>query len=439
MGSGRKRGASRVARVTARRAGLAVVALATLIGLWNTLSYPAGAGFDAASHREYADFLAHHWRLPHENETPEYYSPPFYYAIAGLIVRLGAAAGLAEPHKLGQLLNVPIVAGIGLLTLALAGVLWPGRRSLAAAAASFLVACPLLLKTGSMFNPEPLDALLSVLALYLAARILTGARYGARAALGLGAVLGLGELTRQFALWTLAVVTLAFAAAWLRARDVRILRSLWLALVAVVVLAGPWYGYRASTYGNAVFDRPLTVDKPFFERRPASFYLGTGLPSTITAPYRPHFVNRAWPQTYADLWGDWYGVFAWNRAAAPAPPRAAHSWLTAQMLLGLVPTALALLGWLVLLVRSLRRLDGAFLLPALLPLAGIAGYLYFTVGWPTRDGDVLKPTYMLTTMPAFALCFGFAVDRLGRARLLLVPLLVLLLPFAVYKGAVGWF
>ena len=109
------------------------------------------------------------------------------------------------------------------------------------------------------------------------------------------------------------------------------------------------------------------------------------------------------------------------------------------MLFGIVPTALALLGWLALLARSLRRLDGAFLLPALLPLAGLAGYLYFTIGWPTRDGDVLKPTYMLTTMPAWALCFGFAVDRLGRKGLLLVALAALLLPFAVYKGSVGWF
>ena len=121
-------GAATVARVTARRAGLAVVALATLIGLWNTLSYPSGAGFDAASHREYADFVVSHWRLPHENETPEYYSPPFYYALAGLAVKLGRGLGLADPHKLGQLLNVPIVAGIGLLTLGLAGLLWPGRR-----------------------------------------------------------------------------------------------------------------------------------------------------------------------------------------------------------------------------------------------------------------------------------------------------------------------
>jgi len=132
MGSG---GDARVAHVTARRAGLAVVALATLIGLWNTLSYPSGAGFDAASHREYADFVVSHWRLPHENETPEYYSPPFYYALAGLAVKLGRGLGLADPHKLGQLLNVPIVAGIGLLTLALAGLLWPGRRFVAVAAA----------------------------------------------------------------------------------------------------------------------------------------------------------------------------------------------------------------------------------------------------------------------------------------------------------------
>jgi 4-amino-4-deoxy-L-arabinose transferase-like glycosyltransferase len=84
--------------VTARRAGLGVVALATLIGLWNMLSYPAGAGFDAASHREYADFIVSHWRLPHVNETPEYYSPPFYYALAGLVVKLGSAVGLADPH-----------------------------------------------------------------------------------------------------------------------------------------------------------------------------------------------------------------------------------------------------------------------------------------------------------------------------------------------------
>jgi hypothetical protein len=98
----------------------------------------------------------------------------------------------------------------------------------------------------------------------------------------------------------------------------------------------------------------------------------------------------------------------------------------------------------VLLARSLRRRLAQQLLVALLPLAGIAGYLYFTVSYPVPDGDVLKPTYMLSTLGAWALCFGWCVDRAGsRApRLVGVGLgvtAVLFLPFVVYKGAVGWF
>jgi len=83
------------------------------------------------------------------------------------------------------------------------------------------------------------------------------------------------------------------------------------------------------------------------------------------------------------------------------------------------------------------------LLVALLPLAGIAGYLYFTVSYPTPDGDVLKPTYMLSTAGAWALCFGWLADRLGERAPRLVAgglgvLAALVLPFLFYKGIVGW-
>src|SRR5207302_10902610 len=115
------------------------------------------------------------------------------------------------------------------------------------------------------------------------------------------------------------------------------------------------------------------------------------------------------------------------------------TWLSAQNVLGFLPTLVALGGWLALLWRSARRLDGPRLLPALLPLAGLAGYLYFAIGYPVHDGDVLKPTYMLTTMPAWALCFGWAFERLGRARWALAATALAALPFAVYKGPVGLF
>jgi hypothetical protein len=431
-------------RLTPEQLAWAFVALGGAIVLWNASAYPSGAGYDASSHREYADFLINNLRLPFRGETPEYYSPPLYYMVAGAATWLGARVGLGDPHKLGQLLNVPAIVGALLLVVALARLLWPERRWLAPAAAGYVALSPVLTRTGSMFNPEPTDLFVSMLALYLAARMLVQRRYTWRAALALGVALGCGEMVRQFSLWTLAVVVLAFAAAlWARTAERRaVAASLAITLAACAAIALPWYVYRAIHYGNPVFDRPHSA-KPLLERRPASFYVGTGLPDLFTRPYRPHMVNLAWPETYADMWGDWYGVFAWSKAAHAKPSAPRNAWLVVQNVVGLVPTALALVGWLLLLARSLRRRDPPGLLVGLLPLAGIAGYLYFTVSYPTPDGDVLKPTYMLTTLGAWALCFGWAATKLGeRSPRLLVGSLGLLalldLPFVLYKGAVGF-
>ena len=152
--------------------------------------------------------------------------------------------------------------------------------------------------------------------------------------------------------------------------------------------------------------------------------------------------NLAWPETYADVWGDWFGYFAWNGTAAPS--QAQRAWLVAQNVIGIVPTALALLGWLALLAAGIRRRAAPLLVAALVPLAGLAGYFYFAIAYPTSDGDVLKPLFMLATLWAWALCFGWAAARAGaRAPRLVAWGLGLLaladLPFLFYRGAVGLF
>ena len=432
-------------RLRPERAVQGLAALAGLIVFWNALAYPSGAGYDAASHREYADFLIQHHRLPIRGETPEYYSPPLYYWVAGALTWIGRQLGLGDPHKLGQLLNVPAVVGTVLLVAALARLLWPERRWLPALAAGFVALSPVLTRTASMFNPEPTDLFVSTLCLFLAARMLVRRDFRVRSSLALGLALGAGEMVRQFSLWTLAVVVLAFLAALaVRVTDRRALAgALALAIVACGVVALPWYVYRAVHYGNPVFDRPHSA-KPLWERRPARFYVDPGLPDFIVRPYRPHLANLAGPETYADLWGDWYGVFEWSSATRPRPSTVQNAWLVLQNAVGIVPTLLALLGWLALLVRSLRRRDAPLLLVALLPLAGIAGYLFFTVSYPTPDGDVLKPTYMLTTLGAWSLCFAWLATTLGARRPRLVygaiaTLAILDLPFVLYKGAVGFF
>jgi hypothetical protein len=251
-------------------------------------------------------------------------------------------------------------------------------------------------------------------------------------------------MVRQFALYTLAVVALAWLAAlWRRAEERRaLLRSAAVALAAVVVIAAPWYVYRSVHYANPIFDRPHSSTS-FFARRPASFYLGSGLPGVFTEPYRPHFKNRVWPQTYVDVWGDWYGVFNWSIDSGPKPSTAQNVWLVVQNGVGIAPTALALAGWLVLLGLGLRRRDPLGLVVALMPLAGLAGYLYFAIGYPTPDGDVIKPTFMLSTLWAWALCFAWgatwAARRMPRLVVGALAVLALLdLPFVIYKGALGF-
>jgi hypothetical protein len=235
-------------------------------------------------------------------------------------------------------------------------------------------------------------------------------------------VLGLALLVRQFAAFGVAAVGL-----WLLAE--RRWRPLAAAAAVAAVIALPWYVRQAVEYSNPVFaENSPAAAKPLWERRPASFYVDPGLPDVFASPWRPHFLNRAIPTTYSELWGDYFGVWSWEGRGEPA----AKGALRLQSVVGLLPTLLAV-GGLVALLRRRRWLV------ALVPVLGLVGYGFFTVAYPTADGDVLKASYMLTTATAWALCFGYAVDVLARRRRLGLALAAVLassalveLPFLLY-------
>jgi len=280
-------------------------------------------------------------------------------------------------------------------------------------ALAFFCFLPVVLRVGAMFHPEPLSMLFCAVALLLAARVLGRHDYRWQLAAATGAALGLAQLVRAFSLWTFAAVALAFLAA-------RAWRPLVVVALVTGLLVAPWYIRQTIKYGDPVFDVP-TKKEALWERRPAKFYFGLGLPDVFTDPIRPHFVNQAIPTTYSDVWGDYWAVWRGNRVP--------------QSFLGLLPTLLAVVGAAVLLIRSVRL--PARLPTALLPLLGILGFLYFTVSYPTPDGDVIKAGYMLTTAPAWALAFGYAVDRLpGRIRPVAAGILaasaLASLPFQLY-------
>jgi hypothetical protein len=391
----------------------ALVTTLALVAGWNAYKYPSGAGYDVRQHEEYADLLIHHGEIPGPGSRSEYYTPPLFYALAGAATVVGEHVHAGDPHKLGQVLN-------WLVLLATAGVLWllarelfPRRPWLQLSALAFFCFLPVVLRVGAMFHPEPLSMLLCTVGLLFATRMLSRHEYRWQFAVATGIALGLAQLVRAFSLWTFADVVLAFVVA-------RAWRPLAVVVIATAVVTAPWYARQAIKYGDPVFDRP-TKHEAIWERRPARFYVGLGLPDVVTHPIRPHFVNEAIPTTYSEVWGDYFGVWKGSRER--------------QSILGFLPTLLAVVGWAVLLARS-RRLP-ARLPAALLPGLGILGYLYFTISYPTPDGDVLKASYMLSTAPAWALAFGYAIDKLpGRTRLVVAAILaasaLASLPFLLY-------
>jgi hypothetical protein len=149
------------------------------------------------------------------------------------------------------------------------------------------------------------------------------------------------------------------------------------------------------------------------------------------APYRPNFVNEAFPVTYVEIWGDWIGAFAWD-PFSNAPLQKALEVLKDQVWIGVLPTLLALAGWLALGRRAIRRAPELIALTAL-PFVAVLGYLIRSYQLMSADGDLLKASYLLTTAPVWALGFGSAFVALGRYRRVQLVLGACLVVFAVLE------
>jgi 4-amino-4-deoxy-L-arabinose transferase-like glycosyltransferase len=405
-----------------------LLGLLAVVGIWNAFTYPPDGGYDAAEHLAYARELVEEGGIPGEGA---FYTPPGFYLVAGAATQVGEALGLDEPERLAQLTNAFLAVATAVLLLVLAHLIFPARPVLRWAALAFFVCCPLVPKTAAMFHPQTLALFVSTLALAIAAWMVVRRRYDWWAWLALALTLGLGQLVRSVSIWTFGAVLMLFVAVAVgRPEDRRpVGRALAVVLAAAVLVPLPWYVHLRLSTGSAILGRGGT-SIPLVDRWPGSFYISAGLPDVITNPHRQALPPRFLPVVYTETWGDYFGIWSWG-PGRPELTGAVNDRLVVQSVVGALPTALGFAGWFALLALSLRswRSRPELLLVTLLPLAAIAGTLYYAVGHPTPDGDVVKGLFMLTAVPAWALSFGFAVDAIAarsrRAGLALAAALAL--------------
>ncbi len=474
-------------------ATVGLVVLAYLLAGWSGLTRIGDAGaYDSGAIKEYADTLRQTGRLPTESENYEFSLPPGYPMLGAYLDRaVGALSfdagrpliGLPSPVRRGiwvalvvvALLVLPlssrrsrswfaglaaaVVGGLwaaaylmtylheqpwsakALLTLAVTGALvvgtallaheaWPERVYAPALAAAAIALIPAVLRIGLVFHPDPLFALLALVAVLL----VLGARrtgWGIERGIAVGAALGCSVLVRQSA--PILIVSVGVIVLVLGRRHA--VRFAVVALAATLLVAGPWWGYQTSRFGNPI---QSNLDRPGYmlPRQPLSFFVSLPFPELITRPYRESFKNELLPKFHADLWSDWFGA-SHNWATSSRPERFLAS---TQSVLGFGGDALVLGGLVCFGLPALRRAiggvgigpaDATFAALSILFVLGWAAYIVTLLRFPQTDGDPIQAHYLLFLAPAagiFAVCSAiWAWRRSVSTRAVLIAWMVLYL------------
>ena len=423
---------------------LAFVVIA-FVGIWNAEVYPVPLGYDAQGHVDYAHVLLTKHHLPTAAESNEAGQPPGYYLLAGSAARLGHDVfGWHEDkpytqmpeisYRGAQYLNVAFVLATAVILLALARIVAPERPAVWAGALLFFAFLPVVSKTAAMFHPETLNMLLSTFAIWLATTIAQRRHLRLGRATLLVATLGIGLLVRSSVIFTLIAAVVGLAVLGLTSARRRTLPWRRIGAIGTVaaVLLGGWLVIHPTT---SLLGADLTHSIFHPGSRTANVGRARFTDLTITtilqAPWRPNYVNAALPETYTEIWGDWIGVFAWSPYSV-VPWEPTQRVLKDQSWIGVLPTAMAIAGWLVLLALAVvRRRD--LLALALLPGIAVVGYLYRSYQFLSSDGDLLKASYLLTTAPVWALGFGLAYASVGRFRRIQGTAALCLLVFAILE------
>jgi len=451
-----------VPRLSTTRASLVVLAAVVAVVGWQGVT-TIGRDFslDARAHLAYTQYFGHHLAPPPASDNYEFSNPPLFAIVAlaaegavrvlpsyplelgqsGLaralwlaLVAAGAFAltragrrlrlagttalglatvwGLDEALSLGktqswvsgQLVSLGAAVGLVVVTVMIAEELWPGRRWRALGVGAVVALYPIVLRLGILFHPETTFALLAGATVLL---VLRAARTGWSVRLGVAAGLtcGLAAWTRASALAVaVSLFTVAALAGGRRARGFVVA-----AVVALAVVAGPWWIVAYHLWGNPLESNLSRPGYMLAHGEPASFYVSAPLRSLILHPYRPDFQNEFWPKLHAELWSDWFGGLHHLWAD---PSRLGKVTASTQSALGFVFDLLALGGLAVRGVPAALRVarkrtasadsDIRWAMLSTLAVASFAVYAFTVVRFPQAEGDPIKTSYLLFTAPCWA-------------------------------------
>ncbi len=396
-----------------------LLAAGTLLRVWNLLRYPVDMGFDAKGNWDYIAHLSAGWQLPAPGDGWSTAHPPLFYALGAALSRLLDGAGKDTIARV----TVALCSLLGLAAIAaIAGYVrerspGDGRRALLAAA--LLLFLPVHVYMSTMLSEEILVTAFVSFALIGLAREL--ARPAAersdllRPAL-LGAVAGLGLLTKLSAAMPIAACVLALFAEGPRRGWSRALRSS-LAFGAAAALLGGWfYAHNLAVYGY-LYPHGLPIHSEMFDMPPGSRTLIDYLRFPLAAfgaaqASDPPLLHSVWGSLWVSTWFDSHRHFLPLRATG------LEGAARVLLVLGLVPAAAFVVGLARGARRALREGSGPDLLLVGTTALLLSGFVAFT--WRNPWFTTIKGSFLLGLSAPYAIYTSETLHgwmRAGRWRM----------------------
>jgi len=392
-----------------------------LIGTLFAVYTPAWQAPDEPAHYNYVRYLAEQGCLPilqhgdypaeyleeiKSNHFPpelsidsiryEFYQPPLYYLLATPVFKL--FGGALVPLRL---LSVALGAGLVYVAYRLALAVCPAQPALALGTAAFVAFLPMHVATTATMNNDTLAELLLALALWGLVRYLGKENGGWRlergGMIGVGLLLGLGWLTKIYALIAVAVgVAAVILRRWRDWR--RAARDLAWLLVPALALALPWLARNAAVYGwPDVMGLARHDEVVFGQMTTADWIAQRGWANLLTEGLQ---------RTYHSFWGK----FGWMAVPMDRRIYLALGVFTAVVVAGLV-------GWGAVVARqsksSLRRSASAVMLLLFTTALTFLAYLWYNAKFVQFQGRYLFPALIPLGL-ALALGWWTAARWFGR-------------------------
>ncbi len=397
-----------------------VLALGAAAGVrvWNALAGPLMWGYDAWGHVAYVLFLDLYRAVPWADQGWSYFHPPLHYALGWILAQAGSGEVLMRGLSL---LGSAASLGTAGLAAGLARMTTPGQPGLALLAFVVVAFLPVQFFMSPMPGNELTACLLT--AATLAAFVWNERQPRARAggAIVVGALAGLGLLTKFSGLLVLLVVLAALA---LRP----LLRGDWSdslgpvaargALIAGVALAipAPYYARNVMAFGvpfQLSRDFPLVTSVERGQppgRRDLSHYWRFPLEAFSNPnPLSAELVESVWASVYLNVWADTYRESDTERALEADRQRRRSTQLMA--LLGLVPTGAAIAGAILALGDVWRgRRRAVYVTMLVQAAASLSAFAIFA--WRVPIWSALKASYLFGLSLPCALFVARAAEAL---------------------------